>query len=128
MTDATKFTNVWFGLTCNKTVALCGMSVHFDPQLSTLFSALGDTTRLLILDELRKREHQTLFEICARLFEEHSITISRQGITRHLNTLEQAGLITTTWRGRTKIHTLLSAPISDAINPWVELYSQGNSI
>ncbi|WP_170561376.1 ArsR/SmtB family transcription factor [Ruegeria atlantica] len=102
------------------------MSVQFDPQLSILFSALGDTTRLLILDELRKRDDQTLFELCARLFEEHSITLSRQGITRHLITLEQAGLITTAWRGRTKIHSLAAAPIVNAINPWVELFSQGD--
>ena len=104
------------------------MSVQFDSQLSKLFNALGDTTRLLILDELRKRDAQTLFELCARLFDEHSITISRQGITRHLNTLEEAGLIATAWRGRTKIHTLVAAPISEAINPWVALYSQGDTI
>ncbi len=103
------------------------MSVQFDPQLSIIFSALGDTTRLLILDELRKRDDQTLFELCARLFDKHSITISRQGITRHLSTLEQAGLITTAWRGRTKIHTLAAASILDAINPWVELYSEGET-
>ena len=103
------------------------MSIQCDPQLSILFSVLGDTTRLLILDELRKRDDQTLVELCARLFEEHSITISRQGITRHLNTLEQAGLITTTWRGRTKIHTLSASQMVDAINPWVELYSQGDA-
>ncbi|WP_298853980.1 helix-turn-helix domain-containing protein [uncultured Ruegeria sp.] len=103
------------------------MSVQFDPQISILFNALGDTTRLLILDELRKRDEQTLFELCARLFEEHSVTISRQGITRHLNTLEQAGLITTAWRGRTKIHTRVAAPIADAINPWVELFSKGDA-
>lgn len=104
------------------------MSVQFDPHLSTLFSALGDTTRLLVLEELRKRDGQSLFELCARLLEEHSVTISRQGITRHLNTLEQAGLITTARQGRTKIHTLMAAPIADAINPWVELYSQGDAI
>jgi DNA-binding transcriptional ArsR family regulator len=77
----------------------------------------------LILDELRKRDDQTHFELCARLFEEHSATISRQGITRHLNKLEQAGLITTARRERTKIHSLAEAPIADAITPWVELYS-----
>ena len=103
------------------------MSNQYDPHLSILFSALGDETRLLILDELRKRDDQTLFELCARLFGEHSVTISRQGITRHLNTLEQAGLITTAWRGRTKIHSLKAVPIADAINPWVELFSQGDT-
>ncbi len=45
------------------------MSVQFDQQLSILFNALGDTTRLLILEELRKRHDQTLFDfvpVCSK--------------------------------------------------------------
>jgi len=103
------------------------MSVQFDPQLSIVFSALGDPTRLLILDELRKRDEQTLFELCARLFDRHSVSISRQGITRHLNTLEQAELISTAWRGRTKIHSIQAASKTEMINHWVELYSLGDT-
>lgn len=104
------------------------MGNPFDPNLSKLFRALGDDTRLLILDELRKRNDQTLFELCARLFEEHAITLTRQAITRHLNTLEHAGLIITSWRGRTKVHSLTAASLTEAINPWLEPFLEGDEI
>ena len=104
------------------------MGIPFDPNLSKVFRALGDDTRLLILDELRKRNDQTLFELCARLFEEHAITLTRQAITRHLNTLEHAGLIVTSWQGRTKVHSLTAASLTEAINPWLEPFFEGDEI
>ena len=104
------------------------MGIPFDPRLSKVFRALGDDTRLLILDELRKRNDQTLFELCARLFEGHAVTLTRQGITRHLNALEDAGLILTAWRGRTKVHSLTAASLTDAINPWLEPFFEGDNI
>jgi len=103
------------------------MGIPSDPKLSTLFRALGDDTRLLILDELRKRNDQSLFELCARLFEEHSVTLSRQAITRHLNTLEDAGLISTAWRGRTKVHSLTVASLQSTINPWLKPFFKGRA-
>ncbi len=101
------------------------MGVPFDPNLSQLFRALGDDTRLLILDQLRKRDDQSLFEICARLFEEYNITLTRQAITRHLNTLEEAGLISTAWRGRTKVHSLTADALQHIISPWLEPFYEG---
>ena len=101
------------------------MGVPFDPKLSQLFRALGDDTRLLILDQLRKRDGQSLFEICARLVEEHDITLTRQAITRHLNTLEETGLIRTAWRGRTKVHSLTADALEETINPWLQPFFGG---
>jgi len=101
------------------------MGAPFDSKLSHVFRALGDDTRLLILDELRQRNDQTLFELCARLFETHGVTLSRQAITRHLNTLEQAGLIETAWRGRTKLHSLTASSLTGAIHPWLKPFSKG---
>lgn len=103
------------------------MGIPFDPLLSKVFRALGDDTRLLILDELRKRNNQTLFELCARLLEEHAVTLTRQAITRHLNTLEQAGLIETAWRGRTKVHSLTATLLTDAIDPWLQPFFEGDT-
>ncbi len=96
------------------------MGVPFDMNLSKLFRALGDDTRLLILYQLKKQNDQSLFELCARLIEAHSVTLTRQAISRHLNTLEQAGLISTAWRGRTKVHSLTAASFKDTINPWIQ--------
>lgn len=101
------------------------MSLAFDPNLSLIFKALADDTRLLILDELRKRDEQSLFEICVRVIGEHDITLSRQAITRHLNTLEQAGLITTTWKGRTKIHSLTAGALEQLVEPWIRPFFKG---
>lgn len=96
------------------------MGKQVDPNLATLFRALGDDTRLLILEELRRRDNQSLFELCARLIEEHDVSLTRQAITRHLNTLEQAGLISTAWQGRTKVHSLTAASLQDVISPWIQ--------
>ena len=101
------------------------MSLAYDPQLSLVFKALADDTRLLILDELRKRDEQSLFEICVRVIGEHDITLSRQAITRHLKTLEQAGLITTAWKGRTKIHSLTADALEDVVEPWIRPFFKG---
>ncbi len=103
------------------------MGVPFDSNISKLFRALGDDTRLMILDQLRQRNDQSLFEICTRLIEEHSVTLTRQAITRHLKTLEQAGLIRTAWRGRTKVHSLTAASLEETINPWLRPFLKGNA-
>ncbi len=102
------------------------MGIPFDPNLSQLFRALGDDTRLLNLEQLRHRDDQSLFELCARLVEEHDITLTRQAITRHLNTLEEASLITTAWRGRTKVQSLTADSFEDTINPWLQSYFKGD--
>ena len=47
--------------------------------MSDIYRALADPTRRIILDELSKREGQTLFELCGRLAMAHDITSSRQG-------------------------------------------------
>ncbi|MEZ5997147.1 MAG: helix-turn-helix transcriptional regulator [Hyphomonas sp.] len=103
------------------------MGIPLDPNLSKLFRALGDDTRLLILDELRKRNDQTLFELCARLFDQYDVTLTRQAITRHLNTLEEAGLICTAWSGRTKVHSLTAHAMTDTITPWLEPFFPGDT-
>ena len=74
-------------------------------QLDAVFHALADPTRRTILEELAKRDEQSLFEICVRLIEGHGLTMKRQSISKHLAVLENAGLVRTSWQGRTKLHT-----------------------
>ncbi len=73
--------------------------------LDAAFHALADSTRRTILDELAKRDEQSLFEICVRLVEGHGLSMKRQSISKHLSVLEDAGLIRTKWQGRTKLHS-----------------------
>ena len=48
------------------------------PYVADIYQALADSTRRSILDELSKREGQTLFELLGRLAMAHGITSSRQ--------------------------------------------------
>jgi DNA-binding transcriptional ArsR family regulator len=100
------------------------MGSILDPRLSATFKALSDDTRLMILDDLRRRDNQSLFEICARIVDQHGIALTRQAISRHLNVLESAGLISTSWNGRTKVHSLNRVPIGTLIQPWAAAYTE----
>jgi DNA-binding transcriptional ArsR family regulator len=83
-----------------------------------VFKALADPTRRLILDELARRDHQSLFEICARLIARHGSTSTRQAISQHLAVLEEAELVRTQRVGRTKLHHLNTGPLREIIERW----------
>jgi DNA-binding transcriptional ArsR family regulator len=87
--------------------------------VADVFRALADETRRVILDELTESDGQTLFEICARLAMRHGITSTRQAISQHLGVLEDAGLITTRRRGRTKQHFLDTKPLEEIQQRWL---------
>jgi DNA-binding transcriptional ArsR family regulator len=86
--------------------------------VADLFRALADPTRRAILDELRDRDDQTLFELCGRLTMKHRLGSSRQAISQHLDVLEDAGLITTRREGRYKFHRLDTSPLSAIVDRW----------
>jgi DNA-binding transcriptional ArsR family regulator len=81
------------------------MAVNDDRDLDTMFRALADSTRRVILDELAKRGDQPLFEICVRLVEGHCMKLTRQAVSKHLAVLEDADLVEVRWEGRTKLHS-----------------------
>ncbi len=84
-----------------------------------MFRALDDETRRLILDELATRDGQTLFEICALLTMQHGLSSSRQAISQHLAVLEDAGLVKTERRGRSKFHYFQSEPLTVISQRWL---------
>jgi len=88
------------------------------PDDATLYKALADETRRVILDELTERDGQSLFELCTRLTMRHGITSSRQAISQHLAVLEEAGLVTTRREGRTKLHHLDTTPLRTITDRW----------
>ena len=83
-----------------------------------LYRALADPTRRLLLDELRERDDQSLFELCTRLAMVHQVTSSRQAVSQHLAVLEAAGLVRSRRSGRTKLHTLSTAPLRAVVERW----------
>jgi DNA-binding transcriptional ArsR family regulator len=93
-----------------------------DGALDRIFKALGDPTRRRIIDRLRERPGQSLFEICALSFAQDGVTLSRQAITQHLDMLEKAGLVRIEWSGRTKLHTLDVGPLRGAVEQWLQAH------
>ena len=87
--------------------------------MSDVFDALGAPVRRAILDELCDRDGQTLFELCARLMMKHQISLTRQGISQHLDILESAGLIVTERQGRYKFHNIKTDPLKAIDSRWL---------
>src|SRR5271154_613345 len=86
--------------------------------MDAVFRALADPTRRSLLDELFKRDGQTLSALQERL------PMSRFGVMKHLKVLEEAGLITTRRRGREKLHFLNPVPIRLVYDRWVSKYAE----
>ena len=89
-----------------------------DEVAVALYRALADPTRRTILDELRERDDQSLFELCARLTTRHQISSSRQAVSQHLAVLEEAGLVRSRREGRTKLHSLSTVPLRSILERW----------
>ena len=89
-----------------------------DEAEAGLYRALADPTRRLLLDELRERDDQSLFELCTRLAVVHQVTSSRQAVSQHLAVLESAGLVRSRRSGRTKLHTLSTDPLRAILERW----------
>ncbi|MEP6844105.1 MAG: metalloregulator ArsR/SmtB family transcription factor [Pseudolysinimonas sp.] len=87
--------------------------------MGDVFKALADPTRRLILDELRERDGQTLFELCTRMLTNHGLVSSRQAISQHLDVLEDAALVRTRREGRYKFHSLNTDPLTSIVDRWL---------
>ncbi|GAB2464775.1 ArsR/SmtB family transcription factor [Jatrophihabitans fulvus] len=87
--------------------------------MGDVFKALADPTRRAILDELAERDHQTLFELCARLASKHRVASSRQAVSQHLDVLVDAGLVTAHREGRYKFHDLDRGPLAHLVDRWL---------
>ena len=83
--------------------------------MDSVFKALADPTRRLILEILSDEDNQTMFELRTRLIMEHGIDMTRQAITKHLVLLEHAGLIRAARSGKYKQLHLDVQPMSEVI-------------
>jgi uncharacterized protein YndB with AHSA1/START domain len=92
-----------------------------DPVLEDMdlvFKALADPTRRSLLDELFRRDGQTLSDL------ENRFDMTRFGVMKHLRQLEEAGLVATRRRGREKLHFLNPVPIRLVHDRWVSKYAE----
>jgi DNA-binding transcriptional ArsR family regulator len=93
--------------------------------MADVFEALGAPARRAILDELHKRNGQTLFELCTRLTMKHGLGLTRQAISQHLDVLESAGLVRTKRQGRYKFHYIDTGPLKTIVERWLKSGSKG---
>jgi DNA-binding transcriptional ArsR family regulator len=83
-----------------------------------VFRALADPTRRGLLDALFASDGQTVTSLCARFPE-----MTRFGVSKHLKVLEEAGLVTSTRVGRTRLHFLNPVPIAQIAHRWIDKYA-----
>ncbi|NNM73064.1 ArsR/SmtB family transcription factor [Enterovirga aerilata] len=85
-------------------------------RLDTVFHALGDPTRRRMLRDLAEGE-RTVMQL-ARPFD-----MSLAAASKHIKTLENAGLIRREIRGRTHLCSLEPAPLASA-HAWLGFYER----
>ena len=81
-----------------------------------VFKALADPTRRKLLDLLYEKNGQTLGQLCENL------EMARQSATQHLAILEEANLLSTTRRGREKLHFINPVPLHAVYERWVRKF------
>ncbi len=86
--------------------------------MDEVFRALADPTRRSLLDALFRDDGQTLGELADRF------SMTRFGVMKHLQVLEDAGLVVTRRRGREKLHFLNPVPIRLVHDRWVSKYAE----
>lgn len=87
--------------------------------MDEVFKAINDPSRRLLLDALYERDGQTLGELSALLPD-----MTRYGVMNHLRILEEAQLVTTLKRGRSKYHYLNPVPIKLVHDRWISRYAE----
>ena len=83
-----------------------------DKHIQTVFLALADPTRRLIIQRLVEEEAATATRLAAGL------SITRQAVTKHLNALVEAGLLTSQVKGRERQYRLRPEPLQE-IAGWI---------
>lgn len=88
------------------------------PGDNLLFKALADPSRRKLLDLLHASDGRTLVDLCEHL------EMTRQGVTQHLNVLEEANLVATLRVGREKLHFLNPVPLQEIHERWIAKFEQ----
>ena len=86
--------------------------------MEPVFKALSDQTRRELLDELFRRDGQTLNALASRF------DMTRVAVAKHLHLLEDAGLVVTRRRGREKLHFLNPVPLQEIYERWIAKFEQ----
>ena len=86
--------------------------------MDAIFKALADPARRRILDRLFEQDGQALSEL--GMHED----MSRQAVTKHLDILKHAGLVTSAKLGRERKYFLNPVPIQDIADRWISKFDR----
>ena len=92
------------------------MDEYLSATLDDVFQALADPTRRAMLAQLTEGE-RSIGELAA------PFEMSLAAASKHIKTLERAGLVRRDIRGRTHVCALDPTPLADA-NAWIQAYSR----
>ena len=84
-----------------------------------LFAALGDSTRLTLLKRLNERGPASISSLA-----DSFPAMTRQGVTKHLNVLADAGIISGNRQGRECVWTVESERLAEA-RRYLEVVERG---
>jgi DNA-binding transcriptional ArsR family regulator len=87
-------------------------------DIDKVFKALADANRRHLLDLLHRENGQTLTALCEHMH------MTRQGVTQHLQQLEEANLVAIVWQGREKLHYLNPIPLHEIYERWIEPFER----
>ncbi|MEM9495784.1 MAG: metalloregulator ArsR/SmtB family transcription factor [Pseudomonadota bacterium] len=75
---------------------------------ASVFAALGDVTRLELVSRLSDGKQHSIMQLA------DGLDLTRQGVTKHLHVLEQAGLVSSARVGRETRFAITPDPIAKA--------------
>jgi len=84
-------------------------------RTDAVFSALADPTRRQVIRALSEQGPSTATGLAANL------PVTRQAVTKHLSALANAGLVTSSRRGREKLYQISPRPLPDAVSWMADL-------
>lgn len=87
--------------------------------LTALFFALSDPLRRRVLEAVSQSPDATVTDIC------NAFEVSRFSVMRHLNVLEESGLITRTASGRERRVRLSDEAFEDGLIDWLHKLRKG---
>lgn len=77
-------------------------------QSASVFAALGDRTRLELVSRLSDGKQHSIAQLA------DGLKLTRQGVTKHLHVLKQAGMVSCKRVGRESRFTIRPDPIANA--------------
>jgi DNA-binding transcriptional ArsR family regulator len=91
--------------------------VNYDPSLDRTFAALTDPTRRAILARLERQDGASVSELA------EPFAIKLPAVMKHLDVLDEAGLISRSKAGRTVTVRLRPEPMREAMD-WLQRYER----